>query len=146
MRRSLVAGNWKMNGSVAMTKDLLTELKEGIDRSMPDVDILVCPPFLYIPLAAQMLSGTTISVGGQNLDVHEPGAYTGEIAAEMLKEHCCEYVIVGHSERRALYRESSDLVAQKARAAIAAEVKPIVCLGETIEERKRGDTGRVIRE
>ncbi len=146
MRRSLVAGNWKMNGSVAMTKDLLTELKEGIDRSMPDVDILVCPPFLYIPLAAQMLSGTTISVGGQNLDVHEPGAYTGEIAAEMLKEHHCDYVIVGHSERRALYSESSELVAKKAKVAVAAGLKPIVCLGETLEERERGDTGLVVRD
>ena len=146
MRRSLVAGNWKMNGSLPMPKDLLTELKEGSDGSMHDIDVLVCPPFLYIPLAVQMLSGSTINVGGQNLDTHEPGAYTGEIAAEMLKEHHCDYVIVGHSERRALYSESSDLVAQKARAAVAADLKPIVCLGETLEERERGDTGRVVRE
>ena len=146
MRRSLVAGNWKMNGSVEMTKRLLTELKSDIDRSMSDVDVLVCPPFLYIPLAVQVLSGSTINVGGQNLDIHEPGAYTGEIAAEMLKEHHCDYVIVGHSERRALYGESSDLVAQKARTAVAADLKPIVCLGETLEERERGDTGRVVRE
>ena len=146
MRRSLVAGNWKMNGSVAMTDDLLTGLKEGIVRSLPDVDVVVCPPFLYIPLAVQMLAGSTIKVGAQNLDIHKPGAYTGEIAAEMLKEQRCGYVIVGHSERRALYGESSDLVAQKVKAAMAAELKPIVCVGETLEERERGDTGRVVRE
>ena len=146
MRRSLVAGNWKMNGSVAMTDDLLTGLKEGIVQSLPDVDVVVCPPFLYIPLAVQMLAGSTIKVGAQNLDIHKPGAYTGEIAAEMLKEQRCDYVIVGHSERRALYGESSDLVAQKVKAAMAAELKPIVCVGETLEERERGDTGRVVRE
>jgi triosephosphate isomerase len=146
MRRSLVAGNWKMNGSVVMTDDLLTGLKEGIVQSLPDVDVVVCPPFLYIPLAVQMLAGSTIKVGAQNLDIHKPGAYTGEIAAEMLKEQRCGYVIVGHSERRALYGESSDLVAQKVKAAMAAELKPIVCVGETLEERERGDTGRVVRE
>ena len=146
MRRSLVAGNWKMNGSVAMTDDLLTGLKEGIVQSLPDVDVVVCPPFLYIPLAVQMLAGSTIKVGAQNLDIHKPGAYTGEIAAEMLREQRCGYVIVGHSERRALYGESSDLVAQKVKAAMAAELKPIVCVGETLEERERGDTSRVVRE
>ncbi len=146
MRRSLVAGNWKMNGSVAMTDDLLTGLKEGIVQSLPDVDVVVCPPFLYIPLAVQLLAGSTIKVGAQNLDIHKPGAYTGEIAAEMLREQRCGYVIVGHSERRALYGESSDLVAQKVKAAMAAELKPIVCVGETLEERERGDTGRVVRE
>lgn len=146
MRRSLIAGNWKMNGSVAMIDGLLTGLKKGIAQSIPDVDIVVCPPFLYIPLAVQMLVGSTIKVGAQNLDIHGSGAYTGEIAAEMLKEQHCGYVIVGHSERRALYGESSDLVAEKARVAVAAELKPIVCVGETLEERERGDTGRVVRE
>ena len=146
MRRSLVAGNWKMNGSAAMTDGLLTGLKKGIVQSIPDVDIVVCPPFLYIPLAVQMLVGSTIRVGAQNLDIHGSGAYTGEIAAEMLKEQHCGYVIVGHSERRALYGESSDLVAEKVRVAVAAELKPIVCVGETLEERERGDTGRVVRE
>ncbi len=146
MRRSLIAGNWKMNGSVAMTDGLLTGLKKGIVQSIPDVDIVVCPPFLYIPLAVQMLVGSTIRVGAQNLDIHGSGAYTGEIAAEMLKEQHCGYVIVGHSERRALYGESSDLVAEKVRVAVAAELKPIVCVGETLEERERGDTGRVVRE
>ena len=126
MRRSLIAGNWKMNGSVAMTDGLLTGLKKGIVQSIPDVDIVVCPPFLYIPLAVQMLVGSTIRVGAQNLDIHGSGAYTGEIAAEMLKEQHCGYVIVG--------------------VAVAAELKPIVCVGETLEERERGDTGRVVRE
>ncbi len=93
-----------------------------------------------------MLAGTAIEVGAQNLDIHKPGAYTGEIAAEMLKEQRCSYVIVGHSERRALYGESSDLVAQKVKAAMAAELKPIICVGETLDERERGDTGRVVRE
>jgi len=129
-----------------MTDDLLTGLKEGVVRSLSAVDVVVCPPFLYIPLAVQMLVGTKIEVGAQNLDIHKPGAYTGEIAAEMLKEQRCGYVIVGHSERRALYGESSDLVAQKVKAAMAAELKPIVCVGETLEERERGETGRVVRE
>ena len=146
MRRPLVAGNWKMNGSTAMTDALLIGLKEGLVRSVPDLDVVVCPPFLYIPLAVQTLAGSTITVGAQNLDIHGPGAYTGEIAAEMLKEQHCGYVIVGHSERRALYGESSDLVAEKARVAVAAELKPIICVGETLEERERGDTDRVIRE
>ncbi len=133
MRRSLVVGNWKMNGSVVMTDDLLTGLKEGVVRFLSAVDVVV-------------LAGTAIEVGAQNLDIHKPGAYTGEIAAEMLKEQRCGYVIVGHSERRALYGESSDLVAQKVKAAMAAELKPIICVGETLDERERGDTGRVVRE
>jgi triosephosphate isomerase len=142
-RRALVAGNWKMNASRAASTALLTALKRELS-GQERAAVAVCPPFLYIPLAADSLSGTAIAVGGQNLDTHASGAYTGEVSGAMLKDYGCAYVIVGHSERRALYGESDALVAEKYAAAQTAGLVPILCVGETLAEREAGTTEQVV--
>jgi triosephosphate isomerase len=143
MRRPLVAGNWKMNGSQAASGALLDAVVAGT-RDVSRADVAVCPPFVYLPLAAQRLSGTSIKWGGQNLSVHESGAYTGEVAGGMLRDFGCTFVIVGHSERRALYGESDDLVAQKFLAAQRSGLVPILCVGETLAERESNQTDAVV--
>lgn len=143
MRRPLVAGNWKMNGTQAVSSALLDAVAAGA-RDLSRVDIAVCPPFVYVPLAAQRLSATMVKWGGQNLSVHESGAYTGEISGGMLKDFGCTFAIVGHSERRALYGESDDLVAQKFLAAQKAGLVPILCVGELLAEREANQTDSVV--
>lgn len=143
MRRPLVAGNWKMNGDKAGS----TALLEGILAGMGDVknaEVAVCPPFILLPLAAEKLSGSAVAVGGQNLSVHDSGAYTGEISGPMLIDAGCHYVIVGHSERRSYYGENDALVAEKFSAARRNGLVPILCVGETLEEREAGDTEEVV--
>ncbi len=145
MRNYLVAGNWKMNGSNATNAALV----DGILSDMPDsasVELLICPPYPYLPEIAQKVRDSRVSLGAQSISEHEAGAFTGEIAGSMLKDVGCEYVIVGHSERRALMGESSQIVALKFQAAIACGLRPILCLGETLEEREAGDTEAVISE
>jgi triosephosphate isomerase len=145
MRDFLVAGNWKMNGSTAGN----AELTDGILAGMPDSDsvkLLVCPPFPYLQDLAGKLAGTNLSLGAQNVSQHEAGAYTGEVSPGMLIDIGCEYVIVGHSERRAMMAESSDIVAGKFIAALAAGLKPILCIGETLEQREADRTEEVIDE
>lgn len=142
MRRSLVAGNWKMHGSVVS----VTSLVDGLVNALDDVDcdVAVCPPFLHIPLVVERASGTALKVGGQNCSEHAEGAYTGEVAAGMLADIGCHWVILGHSERRQYAGESSELVAAKARAARAAGLTPILCVGETLEQRKAGQAEAVV--
>ena len=145
MRNFLIAGNWKMNGSTAMS----TELSNGIVADMPAsdrVELLVCPPFPYLRAVAAQLAGSGLKLGAQNVSAHAAGAYTGETAATMLKDIGCEYVIVGHSERRAMMGESSEVVAAKFCALLAAGLKPIVCVGETLAERQAEQTNAVISE
>ena len=143
MRTPLVAGNWKMNGSRAMAAGLMADVRAGL-AGIGDVDVVICPPFVLVRQCSQAAEGTSIAVGGQNLDSHEPGAFTGEIAAEMLMDAGCEYVIVGHSERRSLYGETDELVAHKTRVAFTKGLTPIICLGETLEEREQGATEEVV--
>ena len=143
MRGYLVAGNWKMNGSNAGNKTLV----EGIMAGAPsgtDVQLLVCPPFPYIAAVASMVSGSSVLLGSQNVSEHKSGAFTGETAGSMLRDVGCEYAIVGHSERRALLGESSEIVAAKFQAALEIGLKPILCVGETLEEREAGQTETVI--
>ncbi len=145
MREFLVAGNWKMNGSNAANESLVA----GIVAGVPDGDgfqLLVCPPFPYLASVAGQVAGSKVALGAQTVSEHESGAFTGETAPSMLKDIGCEYVIVGHSERRAMYGESSQQVAAKFIAAQAAGVKPILCVGETLEEREAGTTETVIDE
>lgn len=142
-RRPFVAGNWKMNASRADAGALLAALK-GALSGRKSAEVAVCPPFLYIPLAAEVLAGSVIAWGGQNLDTHVAGAYTGEVSGPMLKDYGCAYVIVGHSERRALYGESDALVAEKFAAAQSAGLVPILCVGETLAEREAGQTESVV--
>jgi triosephosphate isomerase len=142
MRRKLVAGNWKMHGSLAENEALLS----GILAGMGDVKagVAVCAPFPYLAQVQAKLSGSAVAWGAQNLSQHAKGAYTGEVSAAMLKNFGCAYVIVGHSERRALYGESDAVVAEKFAAAQAAGMMPILCVGETLEEREGGVTEQVV--
>jgi triosephosphate isomerase len=142
MRQPLVAGNWKMNGSRASIKELLDGLKKGIG-DVNSAEVAVCAPFIYLADVEAQLNGTPIVWGGQNLSTEEKGAFTGEISAGMLKDFNCKYVIVGHSERRTLYGESDELVAKKFTVAQADGLKPILCIGETLEEREQGVTEAV---
>lgn len=144
MRRPLVAGNWKMNGSRAGNEGLLAAVSAGA-REIAGVDIAVCPPFVYLADVEAALAGGAVAWGGQNLCQETgAGAYTGEISGAMLRDFGCRYVIIGHSERRTLYGESDAQVARKFVAATAAGLTPILCVGELLEEREAGTTEAVI--
>lgn len=143
MRDFLIAGNWKLNGSSAANEALLAGIVAGVPGGS-GFSLLVCPPYPYIAAVAAQVAGSAVSVGAQNVSEHESGAYTGEVAASMLADIGCEYVIVGHSERRAIYGESSFQVAAKFQAAQAAGIVPILCVGETLEEREAGTTESVV--
>jgi triosephosphate isomerase len=145
MRDFLVAGNWKMNGSTAFNAELVAGIVAAAPRA-ERVKLLVCPPFPYLSAVAEATSGTGVALGAQNVSEHACGAYTGEVAPSMLSDVGCEYVIVGHSERRTLYGESSQQVAEKFKATLGACMKPILCVGETLEEREAGDTEAVVDE
>ena len=145
MRGYLVAGNWKMNGSNAAN----AELVDGIIAGLPSnetVEVLICPPFPYLGTMAGKVRGSRLLLGAQNVSRHASGAFTGETSASMLVDSGCEYVLVGHSERRALMGESSEIVAAKYVAALAAGLKPILCVGETLQEREAEQTEAVIDE
>ncbi len=144
MRQSLVVGNWKMNGSVQKNQSLLESLKQGIG-SVQQAEVAVCPPFVYLQQVSELLKGTVIAWGGQNLSQQAPGAFTGEVAASMLGDFGCKYVIVGHSERRALYGESDELVAEKFAKAQSVGLIPILCVGELLEQREAGETEKVVK-
>ncbi|KAB2936251.1 MAG: triose-phosphate isomerase [Candidatus Contendobacter sp.] len=143
MRRKLVAGNWKMNGSTGSIRELLQGILGGA-AEVAAVELAVFPPFAYLDAVARQLTGTAIRWGAQNLSEHASGAYTGEVAGPMLKDFGCAYVIVGHSERRTLYGESDQVVARKFAAARKFGLKPILCVGETLEEREQGVTEAVV--
>ena len=141
-RRKLVVGNWKMHGSRASNAELLA----GLHEAGPWVaEVAVCVPFPYLGEVALFLQGRDMAWGAQDCSPHERGAYTGEVSAAMLSEFGCRYVIVGHSERRALHREDDQVVADKARAALAHRLTPIVCVGETLAEREAGQTTDVVK-
>lgn len=145
MRRKLVAGNWKMNGSLVQNEALLGAVSGGM-KQIPGVDCAVCVPFPYLSQAQQKLAGTSVKWGAQDVHQLEKGAYTGEVSASMLKDFGCSYVIVGHSERRSLYGESSQLAAEKFAAVQQAGMLPILCVGETLEQREVGATEAVVAE
>lgn len=143
MRKPLVAGNWKMNGSTESVKTLLEGIKAGMGE-IHNTEVAVCAPAIYIPQAQARLQGSAITWGGQDMSVHASGAYTGEIAASMLLDFGCKYAIVGHSERRTYHGESDELVADKVEAARKAGLVPIFCIGETLGEREQGITEQVV--
>jgi triosephosphate isomerase len=143
MRQPLVAGNWKMNGSRASISELLAGLKAGIGQ-VTTAEVAVCAPAIYLPDTQAQLDGTPIRWGAQDVSVHASGAYTGEIAGSMLKDFGCHYAIIGHSERRAYHGETDEVVAQKFAAARASGLVPILCVGETLEEREQGVTEQVV--
>jgi triosephosphate isomerase len=143
MRRPVVAGNWKMHGSRAANEVLLSELGERVKPEW-QVGVAVFPPYVYLADAVRMLEEADIAVGAQDVCAHPVGAFTGQVAASMLKDVGCRYVIVGHSERRRLYHEDDTLVARKFGAVLNAGLTPVLCLGETLEEREAERTEAVV--
>lgn len=142
MRRKLVAGNWKMHGSLSRNGELLGQLAAHAGEMA--CEMLVCPPFPYLAQAQLLLAGSGIGLGAQNLSEHPVGAFTGEVSADMLADFGCRHVLVGHSERRSLFAESDVLVAAKFEAARRAGLVPVLCVGETLAEREAGLTGEVV--
>ncbi len=142
MRRKLVAGNWKLNGSLKTNAELLA----GIVGAQPfGCDVAVCVPAPYLASVAQTLTGSAVRWGSQDCSARDSGAYTGEVSAAMLQEFGCRYAIVGHSERRQYHGETDQVVADKAKAALAKGVTPIVCVGETLAQREAGETQAVVK-
>jgi len=143
MRKKLVAGNWKMHGSRAFTRSLLAELAAAFGDGAP-CDIAVCPPYPYLPEAVGCAAGSPILVGAQDISAEDEGAFTGEVSGAMLADLGCHFAIVGHSERRSLHGESDELVARKFGAAQRHGLVPILCVGESLEEREAGETEAVV--
>ena len=143
MRQPLIAGNWKMNGSKSSVDRLLAGIVAGAGEVRRS-EIVVCPPFPFLETASRAIGGSGVHLGAQNCSSESSGAFTGEVAAAMLADFGCRYVIIGHSERRTLYGETETIIAKKLTAAVAAGLRPILCVGETLEERERGDMERVI--
>ena len=144
MKRKLIAGNWKMNGGLAANEKLVKAVQTGLGQ--PATDVAVCVPSAYLAqLQALLAAGRGIALGAQDVSAHESGAYTGEISASMLQDFGVRYAIVGHSERRQYHGESDAVVASKALRALAAGITPIVCVGETLDEREAGRTEDVVK-
>jgi len=143
MRQMIIAGNWKMNGTITETESLIGALLKG-DSKSDRVTVLVCPPFTALHAASNLLSDSHIRLGGQDMSEHEGGAYTAEISAEMLLTVGVTYVILGHSERRQYHTETDQLVNAKARIALSSGLTPIICIGETLEEREADRTEEVV--
>lgn len=143
MRRPFIAGNWKMHGSRTENAELIEGLLLGLPTKAA-ADVVVCPPFVYLWEAARLLKSSSIALGAQSACAEAVGAFTGEVSAAMLKDIGCQYVIVGHSERRSLYKEDDALVARKFLAVRAQGLIPILCVGETLEERERGLTQKAV--
>jgi triosephosphate isomerase len=145
MRTPVIAGNWKMNKTVAEAVAMVHDLKPLI-ANIDDAVAIVCPPYLAVKPVADELKGSTIAVGGQDMFWEASGAYTGEVSAEMLLEAGAQYVIIGHSERRQYFGETNDSVNRKLKKALAAGLKPIVCVGETLADREAGKTEDVVND
>ena len=142
MRQTLVVGNWKMHGSRASVAALLGELVESL--AAPTAEVAVCPSYVHLPQAVELCSGSAVAVGAQDCSHMPSGAYTGDVSAEMLVDTGCRWVILGHSERRQYHVESDELVAAKLATAVAAGLLPIVCVGETREQRENGEAESVV--
>ena len=143
MKKKLIAGNWKMNGSLAANEALLRELLQGLGQ--PRCDVAVAVPTVYVAQVQALLQGSQIQLGAQDVSAHDAGAYTGEVSVTMLKDFGVRYVLVGHSERRQYHGETDAAVGLKAQAALAKGVTPIVCVGETLQEREAGQTELVVK-
>ncbi len=144
MRRKIIAGNWKMNKDIHETAILIAELRERMKDFRNEVDVVICPPFTSLVIAKALIKDSPIKLGAQNMSQYDDGAYTGEISAKMLSAAGCEYVILGHSERRQYFNETDDLINAKIKKALNAGLTPIVCIGETLEEREAGITDKII--
>ena len=142
MRQKMVAGNWKMNGTTNSVRELVGGIKAGLDGQ--STEVVVCPPFVYLPVVAAEIAGSAVNLSAQNMCDQDVGAFTGEVSGPMLKDIGCEYVILAHSERRAMYGETDEVAARKYAAALKNNIKPIFCIGETLGEREQDITEDVI--
>lgn len=146
MRTTVIAGNWKMNNDLKESEKLIIELKNLLNNEKPNCEVIICPPFTSLSEAAKLVHGSVIKLGAQNMHFEENGAYTGEVSAAMLKSVGCEYVILGHSERRHIFGESDEVINKKIKKALSAGLKPIFCVGELLEERENGTTNDVVKK
>ncbi len=146
MRKKVIAGNWKMNNNLSGAVELISGIKNGLADFEPQADMIICPPYISLETAAALIKDTPIKLGAQNMYFEDSGAYTGEVSAEMLKSVGCEYVILGHSERRTIFNESDETINKKVKKALAGGLKPIFCIGETLEERESGVTNKVVEK
>lgn len=144
MRKKVIAGNWKMNNTIHETATLINSLKERMKDFKNEVDVVICPPFTSLVVAHTLVQGSAIKLGAQNMSQHDSGAFTGEISASMLTAIGCQYIILGHSERRQYFTETDSLVNAKIKKALAAGLTPIICVGETLEEREKNLTDTTI--
>jgi triosephosphate isomerase len=143
MRKPFIAGNWKMNKTISEAEDLVSSLKDLV-KDIKDVEVGVCPPDIDLPAVVEIAKNSNIKVGGQNMHWEESGAFTGDVSPVMLKELGVEYIIIGHSERREYYNETDKEVNKKVKAAFEHGLKPIICIGESLEERKAKETREVV--
>jgi triosephosphate isomerase (TIM) len=143
-RIKVIAGNWKMNKDLPQTEELVKGLNAALSFDLKGVKVILCPPFTSLETACRSAKGTSIALGAQNMYFEEEGAFTGEISAKMLKSVGCEYVILGHSERRQIFGESDEYINKKVKKAIASGLLPIVCVGETLEQRETNVTAKVV--
>ncbi len=144
MRKSIIAGNWKMFKDLSETADLINALKTQVPSLPSNVTVIVCPPFTSLGLAGNLVKGSALKLGAQNMSEHDEGAFTGEVSWKMVKATGAEYVILGHSERRQYFHETNELINQKAKKALSNGVLPILCVGETLQEREKGITELVV--
>jgi len=145
MRKKVIAGNWKMYNDLNGSKDLINNLVNGLKKEEYNCEVIICPPFTSLAEAGSLLKGSKIMLGAQNMHEAESGAFTGEISASMIKSTGSQYVILGHSERRTIFKESDELINKKLKAALKNGLKPIFCIGETLEEREKNITNDVLK-
>ncbi len=145
MRRKVIAGNWKMNNNLSESQNLISKLISGLGNEKVSCDVIICPPFTSLSEASSLTKNTAIKLGAQNMYFEESGAFTGEVSASMLKSVGCEYVILGHSERRTIFGEGDQLINKKIKKALTSGLKPIFCVGETLQEREGNVTNDVIK-
>lgn len=145
MKNMIVAGNWKMNVDFSEAEDLIVEIAEGLEEKSPKVEVIICPPYLYLELATDIEQETNIFIGAQNLSQFENGAYTGEISASLLQSMGVRFSIIGHSERRKYFNETDEILLQKINVALKNEIMPIFCIGEVLEDRNAGKHFDVVK-
>jgi triosephosphate isomerase len=145
MRRKVIAGNWKMHKDLSESQNLISKLINVLGKEDVNCDIIICPPFTSLSEAADLVKNTKIKLGAQNMHFENKGAFTGEVSAAMLKSVGCEYVILGHSERRAIFNESDEIINRKIKKALDSGLKPIFCIGETLQQRDGGIMNDVIK-
>jgi len=145
MRKKVIAGNWKMNNDLQASEKLIVKLKNLLQNNKINCEVIINPPFTSLSEASRLIGGSSIKLGAQNMHFEDSGAFTGEVSASMLKSVGCEFVILGHSERRHIFGETDDMINKKIKKALSAGLKPIFCIGELLEERENGTTNDIIK-